>query len=86
MPPFKIGDIGAIAGVLIYRPDLSQHFYRVPHGIAILYMGLGVVLALAMSWRMHSANVERNEGRASRAEKSGQEPKGDRARGYLFQI
>ncbi|GAA5985674.1 hypothetical protein JCM5350_004133 [Sporobolomyces pararoseus] len=81
-----IGDIGAIAGTLIYRPNLSQHFYRIPHGIAILYTGLGVFLALAMSWRMHLANKEKNEGRASRAEKSGQEPKGDRSRGYLFQI
>ncbi|GAA5895188.1 uncharacterized protein JCM6883_002346 [Sporobolomyces salmoneus] len=81
-----IGDIGAIAGVLIYRPDLSQNFYRLPHGIAILYTTLGVLLALSMSWRMHLANKEKNEGRASRAEKSGQEPKGDRSRGYLFQI
>ncbi|GAA5924553.1 uncharacterized protein JCM15063_005674 [Sporobolomyces koalae] len=81
-----IGDIGAIAGVLVYRPDLSAHFYRIPHGVAILYTGLGVVLALAMSWRMHIANQTKNEGRASRAEKSGQIAKGDRARGYLFQI
>jgi hypothetical protein len=39
-----------------------------------------------MSWRMHLANKEKNEGRAQRAEKSGQEPKGDRSRGYVFQI
>ncbi|GAA6008033.1 hypothetical protein JCM11491_006584 [Sporobolomyces phaffii] len=81
-----VGDIGAIAGVLVYRPDLNGHFFRLPHGIAILYTGLGVLLALAMSWRMHVANKEKNEGRARRAEKSGHEPRGDRARGYVFQI
>jgi hypothetical protein len=26
-----VGNIGAIAGVLIYRPSLNGHFFRTPH-------------------------------------------------------
>ncbi|KIM43201.1 hypothetical protein M413DRAFT_398146 [Hebeloma cylindrosporum] len=33
-----IGDIGAIAGVLIYRPSLNAHRFRTPHIIAIGYL------------------------------------------------
>ncbi|GAA6063160.1 hypothetical protein JCM10212_006318, partial [Sporobolomyces blumeae] len=81
-----IGDIGAIAGSLIYRPSLSDNFYRIPHGIAILYTSLGILLALALSWSMHRSNVAGNEKRARRAEERGDEAKGDRRRGYQFQI
>ncbi|BGP41928.1 hypothetical protein JCM10449v2_005925 [Rhodotorula kratochvilovae] len=81
-----IGDIGAIAGSLIYRPSLSTHFYRTPHGIAILYTGCGIILALGLSLAMHRANRVKNAARAERDEKRGEEPRGDRRRGYEFQI
>lgn len=35
---------------------------------------------------MHRANRTGNVGRAERVEKKGEEPKGDRRRGYEFQI
>ncbi|GJN92903.1 hypothetical protein Rhopal_005943-T1 [Rhodotorula paludigena] len=81
-----IGDVGAIAGVLIYRPSLASNFYRTPHGIAILYTGCGILLALGLSFAMHRANKSGNVRRAARREGKGEEAKGDRARGYLFQI
>ncbi|TNY18958.1 MFS general substrate transporter [Rhodotorula diobovata] len=81
-----IGDIGAITGSLVYRPSLSKNFYRLPHGVAILFTGLGCLLALSLSFGMHRANRTGNVGRAERVEKKGEEPKGDRRRGYEFQI
>lgn len=82
----QIGDIGAITGSLVYRPSLSKNFYRVPHGIAILFTGLGCVLALSLSLGMRRANVTDNAGRAEFVEKKGEEARGDRRRGYKFQI
>ncbi|GAA5847996.1 hypothetical protein JCM9279_003524 [Rhodotorula babjevae] len=81
-----IGDIGAITGSLVYRPSLSKNFYRVPHGIAILFTGLGCILALSLSLGMRRANVTDNAGRAEFVEKKGEEARGDRRRGYKFQI
>lgn len=40
-----IGDIGAIAGVLIYRPEFAGHRYRKPHIIAIGYLLFAIVMA-----------------------------------------
>ncbi|GAA5820723.1 hypothetical protein JCM3770_005264 [Rhodotorula araucariae] len=81
-----IGDVGAIAGTLIYRPSLNAHFFRTPHGIAILYTGCGILLALGLSLAMRRANIAKNAHRAARDERKGEEPRGDRRRGYLFQI
>jgi len=39
------GDIGAIAGVLIYRPNFASHEYRKPHIIAIGYLLFSSVVA-----------------------------------------
>ncbi|CAA7261574.1 unnamed protein product [Cyclocybe aegerita] len=41
-----IGDIGAIAGVLIYRPNLSAHHFRIPHIIAIGYLLFSVLVTI----------------------------------------
>ncbi|KAJ7459877.1 major facilitator superfamily domain-containing protein [Mycena latifolia] len=40
-----IGDIGAIAGVLIYRPEFSAHRFRKPHIIAIGYLLFAAAVA-----------------------------------------
>jgi len=85
-PHSQIGDVGAVAGTLIYRPSLNAHFFRTPHGIAILYTGVGTLLALGLSLAMRRANVAKNAHRAARDERRGEEPRGDRKRGYLFQI
>jgi hypothetical protein len=37
-----IGDIGAIVGMLVYRPSLAGHHYRVPHIVSIIYVLLGM--------------------------------------------
>ncbi|KAF4617158.1 hypothetical protein D9613_005941 [Agrocybe pediades] len=55
-----IGDIGAIAGVLIYRPNLSAHRFRVPHIISIGYLLFSVLVALYLwTWMAH-ANKKRD--------------------------
>ncbi|GAA5980656.1 hypothetical protein JCM11641_000165 [Rhodosporidiobolus odoratus] len=76
-----IGDIGAIVGVLVYRPSLNANFFRVPHGIAILYTGFGMLIAGFLWWTMARANRSGNE---RRNEKS--DGRGDRAKGYRFQL
>lgn len=40
-----IGDLGAVAGVLIYRPAFSGHEYRKPHIISIGYLLFAIVVA-----------------------------------------
>lgn len=51
-----IGDIGAIAGVLVYRPSLNGHFYRVPHLVAIGYVAFGMLVAAALWAGLRRAN------------------------------
>ncbi|EIN04644.1 MFS general substrate transporter [Punctularia strigosozonata HHB-11173 SS5] len=55
-----VGDIGAIAGVLIYRPNLAQHFYRKPHLIAIGYTLFGVLAAGYLWFWMRQSNRRRD--------------------------
>ncbi|GAA5934073.1 hypothetical protein JCM10213_008517 [Rhodosporidiobolus nylandii] len=76
-----IGDIGAIVGVLVYRPDLNAHFFRLPHGIAILYTGFGMAVAGFLWWTMARANKSDN-----RSRNEGSDGRGDRKRGYRFQL
>ncbi|TFK40781.1 major facilitator superfamily domain-containing protein [Crucibulum laeve] len=55
-----IGDIGAIAGVLIYRPNLSAHRFRTPHIIAIGYLLFSVLVAAYLSTWMSRENRRRD--------------------------
>ncbi|GAA5959743.1 hypothetical protein JCM8115_004847 [Rhodotorula mucilaginosa] len=81
-----IGDVGAIVGVLVFRPSLAHDFYRIPQGISILYTGLGMVLAAVLSITMARANRNGNAARAAAKERAGVPAIGDRAREYRFQI
>jgi hypothetical protein len=49
-----VGDIGAIAGCLIYRPALSGHQYRSPNLISIGYLLFAILMTtylwVTMSW------------------------------------
>ncbi|KAI5123157.1 hypothetical protein M0805_000860 [Coniferiporia weirii] len=54
-----IGDIGAIAGVLIYRPSFSGHRYRKPHIIAIGYVCFALAVASYLWWAMARENRRR---------------------------
>ncbi|TFK64617.1 MFS general substrate transporter [Pluteus cervinus] len=55
-----IGDIGAIAGVLIYRPNFSADRYRKPHIIAIGYLLFSTLVATYL-WRwMARENARRD--------------------------
>jgi len=50
------GDIGAIAGVLIYRPEFGAHQYRKPHIIAIGYLTLSMVVGGYLWFRLRREN------------------------------
>lgn len=55
-----IGDTGAIAGVLIYRPAFAGHRYRKPHIIAIGYLLFSIVVATYLWTWMRRENNRRN--------------------------
>ncbi|KAF7346346.1 MFS general substrate transporter [Mycena sanguinolenta] len=55
-----IGDIGAIAGVLIYRPQFSSHGFRKPHIIAIGYLVFAAAVATYLWVSMSRENKRRN--------------------------
>ncbi|GLB38315.1 putative MFS general substrate transporter [Lyophyllum shimeji] len=55
-----IGDIGAIAGVLIYRPNLSANRFRTPHIIAIGYLVFAVIVATYLATWMRTENQRRD--------------------------
>ncbi|KAJ3507524.1 hypothetical protein NLJ89_g6257 [Agrocybe chaxingu] len=55
-----IGDIGAIAGVLIYRPNLSAHHFRIPHIIAIGYLLFSVLVTIYLYVWMGRENRRRD--------------------------
>ncbi|KAJ7675802.1 major facilitator superfamily domain-containing protein [Mycena polygramma] len=63
-----IGDIGAIAGVLIYRPEFSAHRFRKPHIIAIGYLLFGAAVAAYLWWWMARENRRRDLLAAERSE------------------
>lgn len=86
-----IGDIGAIAGVLIYRPSLSAHFFRIPHIIAIGYVIFGILIASGLSIYMNRSNRLRATTATSAAKTTGSESQeacnlGDRNASYYYQI
>lgn len=56
-----IGDIGAIAGSLIYRPAFSGHRYRMPHIIAIGYLVFAIGMASYLWINMSRENERRNK-------------------------
>lgn len=55
-----IGDIGAISGVLIYRPEFSGHKYRKPHIIALGYIVFAIAVAMYLWTSMTRANARRD--------------------------
>lgn len=66
-----IGDLGAVTGVLIYRPEWAKDHYRKPHIIAIGYLVLAIVVASALWWWMAKENRRRDEVLANRGEEGG---------------
>ena len=56
-----IGDIGAIVGVLIYRPSFQGHRFRKPHIIAIGYVTFAVAVASYLWWAMAKENNYENQ-------------------------
>ncbi|KAH9080415.1 major facilitator superfamily domain-containing protein [Lactarius deliciosus] len=47
-----VGDLGAVTGVLLYRPAYSAHRFRKPHIIAIGYLTFSIVIASGL-WFLH---------------------------------
>lgn len=37
----SVGNLGAVVGVLLYRPSLNGHLFRTPNIVALGYSGLG---------------------------------------------
>ncbi|KNZ73050.1 hypothetical protein J132_01435, partial [Termitomyces sp. J132] len=56
-----IGDIGAVAGVLIYRPSLSANDFRTPHAIAVGYLAFAIIIATALAIYMKNENKRRDQ-------------------------
>jgi len=54
-----IGDMGAVTGVLLYRPAFSAHHFRGPHIVAIGYLTFSIVIAGALWYSMASENRRR---------------------------
>ncbi|KAF8904218.1 major facilitator superfamily domain-containing protein [Mucidula mucida] len=55
-----IGDTGAIAGVLIYRPNFAGHRYRKPHIIAIGYLVFAIAVTVYLWVSMSRENKRRD--------------------------
>lgn len=55
-----IGDIGAIAGCLVYRPALSAQLYHKPNLIAIGYLLFAISMATYL-WVMMARENKRRE-------------------------
>ena len=54
-----IGCMGAITGVLIYRPAFSAHHFRKPHIVAIGYLTFAIAIASTKWYFMASENRRR---------------------------
>ncbi|SCV73126.1 BQ2448_7051 [Microbotryum intermedium] len=86
-----IGDIGAIAGVLVYRPSLNQHFFRTPHIVAIGYTLFGM-LSAAWLWNwmrqqnLQRASIIREQKQDGTAVPASKDNRGDRAIDYVYQL
>lgn len=92
-----IGDVGAIAGVLIYRPQFASHQYRKPHIIAIGYLCFAILAASYLWISMSRENKRRDAVLAAAKGEELQEAKtlgqneerrreGDRHVEYRYQI
>ncbi|KAH8825764.1 major facilitator superfamily domain-containing protein [Flagelloscypha sp. PMI_526] len=75
-----IGDIGAIAGVLIYRPSLSANNFRKPHIIAIGYLIFAILVASYLWWWMEKENKRRDALLTSEAAHTAEKEDGERRR------
>lgn len=62
-----IGDLGAVTGVLLYRPSFSGHQYRKPHIITIGYLLFAVVIASVL-WVWMGRENRRREREVSEGE------------------
>lgn len=87
-----IGDIGAIAGVLIYRPSLQAHRFRTPHIIAIGYLLFSVLVTIYLWTWMSRENKRRDlvlaqeEGDAEVLTSADRQRLGDRDLHYRYVI
>lgn len=86
----SIGDIGAIAGCLIYRPTLDSHLYRKPNFIAIGYLLFAIMMTTYL-WVMMSVENRRRDRLLSKGEAKEETEEerirlGDRSVRYRYQI
>ncbi|KIK47235.1 hypothetical protein CY34DRAFT_799590 [Suillus luteus UH-Slu-Lm8-n1] len=86
----SVGDIGAIAGCLIYRPTLSSHLYRTPNLIAIGYLLFAIVMTTYLWVVMKAENRKRDcllsKGEAKEETEEERIMLGDRSVRYRYQI
>ncbi|KAK0244214.1 major facilitator superfamily domain-containing protein [Armillaria nabsnona] len=54
-----IGDLGAVAGVLIYRPEFASHNFRKPHIISIGYLLFAIAVTVYLWVWMSKENRQR---------------------------
>ncbi|KAF7314330.1 MFS general substrate transporter [Mycena kentingensis (nom. inval.)] len=83
-----IGDIGAIAGVLVYRPELSGDRFRKPHLISIGYLLFSAAVATYL-WVWMSRENQRRDAIAEEGkdiEEEDSERLGDRSLRYRYAI
>lgn len=86
----SVGDIGAIAGCLIYRPTLSSHLYRTPNLIAIGYLLFAIMMTTYLCVVMSVEN-RRRDGLLSKGEAKEETEEesirlGDRSVRYRYRI
>ncbi|KAG2100382.1 major facilitator superfamily domain-containing protein [Suillus discolor] len=86
----SVGDIGAIAGCLIYRPTLASHLYRTPNLIAIGYLLFAIVVTTYL-WVMMSMENKRRDRLLSKGESKDETEEerirlGDRSVRYRYRI
>ncbi|KZT56372.1 MFS general substrate transporter [Calocera cornea HHB12733] len=65
----SIGDLGAIVGVLVYRPDLAANLYRTPHIVAMAYLVFGSLVAGWLWFWLDKENKRREVVLSDRSEK-----------------
>ncbi|THH16559.1 hypothetical protein EW146_g4101 [Bondarzewia mesenterica] len=85
-----IGDLGAVTGVLLYRPAYSAHHFRKPHIISIGYLVFSVAVASYLWTWMARENRRRSrliaEGRAEHVDREAKVHLGDRDVYWKYQI
>ncbi|EJU03245.1 MFS general substrate transporter [Dacryopinax primogenitus] len=65
----SIGDLGAIVGVLVYRPDLAGNLYRTPHIVAMAYLVFGSLVAGWLWFWLNKENLRREKVLSEKGEK-----------------